>query len=114
MENWIKINDEVFYIKDISMQLSFGSHATVELFLDTLKYPEYTDVFFKRYENKEKFNIIAKNFECRGTLIKAIDMGKSSLNVSLRCDYTNQTPIEERREILIDDILNIQDKKDIN
>ena len=65
------------------------------------------------WDKKEKFNLASKNFEGRGTIIKSIDIGNKFLNISMRSDYTDMTPIDERREILIDEILNNQDKKDI-
>ena len=110
MDNWIKINDETFYVEEISMQLTIGAHASIEISLDIIKYPQYSDIFFNKFDKREKFTLVAKSFECRGTLIKTIDIGKKLLNISLKCDYTNQTPIQERREILIDDILNINEK----
>jgi hypothetical protein len=114
MNKWVKIKDEVFYIEDISMQLTIGAHSNIDMSIDLQKYPEYSDIFFNKFERLEKFNIIAKNFEGRGTVIKRIDIGNKFLNISMRCDYTDMTPIDERREILIDDILNNKDNNNIN
>ena len=46
MDNWIKINDETFYVEEISMQLTIGAHASIEISLDIIKYPQYSDIFF--------------------------------------------------------------------
>lgn len=111
MDNWIKIEDETFYVEEVSMQLTIGAHASINISLDISKYPDYSDVFFNKFDKSEKFTLVAKSFETRGTLIKTIDIGKKLLNISLKCDYTNQTPIDERRDILINQILNNDDKK---
>ena len=111
MNNWVKINDEVYWVEDVSMQLTLGAHASIELKFDISKYPEYSDIFFNIFDKCQKFTLVAKNFESRGTFVKSVDIGKKYLNISLKCDYTNQTPIDERRDILISEILNIQHKK---
>ena len=105
-ESWIKINDETFFIKDMSIQLSIGSHATLELSFDIKTYPSYSTFFFNKYENREKFNIFGKDFEAKGTIIKTIDIDKNTINTSLRCDLLNHKDISERREEIIDEVLN--------
>jgi hypothetical protein len=113
MDKWVKINDETFFIEDVSMQLTIGAHSNIDMLVDLQKYPEYSDILFSKFDKREKFNLVSKNFEGRGSVIKSIDIGNKFLNISMRCDYTDMTPVDERREILIDDILNNQDKKDI-
>lgn len=110
---WVKIKEEIFYIEDISMQLTIAAHSTIEMSINLEKYPEYSDVFFNKFNKGEKFNIVSKNFEGRGSIIKSIDIGNKFLNISMRCDYTDMTPIEERRDILIEDILNNKDNNNI-
>ena len=88
-ESWIKINNETFFIKDMMIQLSIGSHASLQLSFDIKKYPKYSDIFFNKYENKEKFNIVGKEFEAKGTIIKTIDTDRNIMNISLRCDLLN-------------------------
>ena len=51
-ESWIKINNETFFIKDMTIQLSLGSHASLQLSFDIKRYPNYSDIFFNKYENK--------------------------------------------------------------
>jgi hypothetical protein len=111
-ESWIKINKEIFLIKDMVIQLSmvrlkkFGSHASLQLSFDIKTYQEYTDIFFSKYENREKFDIVGKEFEAKGTIIKTIDVDKNTMIVSLRCDLLNHKDISERREEIIDKVLN--------
>ena len=105
-ESWIKINKEIFFIKDIKIQLSIGSHASLKLSFDIKIYQKYTDIFFGMYENREKFDIVGKEFEAKGTIIKTIDVDKNTMIVSLRCDLLNHKDISERREEIIDKVLN--------
>jgi len=105
-ESWIKINKEIFFIKDIIIQLSIGSHASLQLSFDIKTYQKYTDIFFSKYENREKFDIVGKEFEAKGTIIKTIDVDKNTMIVSLRCDLLNHKDISERREEIIDKVLN--------
>jgi len=112
-ESWIKINDETFFIKDMSIQLSIGTHATLELSFDIKKYPNYSNIFFNKYENREKFNIVGKDFEAKGTIIKTIDIDTNTMNTSLRCDLLNHKDISERREEIIDKVLNNEQNNNI-
>jgi hypothetical protein len=112
-ESWIKINDEIFFIKDMSIQLSIGTHATLELSFDVKTYPNYPNIFFNKYENREKFNIVGKDFEAKGTIIKTIDLDTNTMNTSLRCDLLNHKDISERREEIIDEVLNNEQNNNI-
>jgi hypothetical protein len=112
-ESWIKINDEIFYTKDISIQLSIGSHASLSLTFDINKYPSYSNIFFTKYDGREKFNIVGKDFEAKGTIIKTIDIDKSTMIVSVRCDLLNHKDISERREEILDKVLNNPENNNI-
>lgn len=112
-ESWIKINNETFFIKEMTIQLSIGSHASISLSFDISKYPNYSIIFFNKYENKEKFNIIGKEFEAKGTIIKTIDTDRNTMNTSLRCDLLNHKDISERREEIIDEVLNNEQNNNI-
>ena len=105
-ESWIKINNEIFFIKEMIIQLSIGSHASLQFYFDIKTYPNYSNVFFNKYENKEKFNIVGKEFEAKGTIIKTIDTDRNIMNISLRCDLLNHKNLSERREEIIDEVLN--------
>jgi hypothetical protein len=112
-ESWIKINDETFFIKDMTIQLSIGSHASLQLSFDIKKYPNYSNIFFNKYENREKFNVVGKDFEAKGTIIKTIDLDTNTMNTSLRCDLLNHKDISERREEIIDEVLNNEQNNNI-
>jgi hypothetical protein len=112
-ESWIKINDETFFIKDMSIQLSIGVHASILLSFDISKYPSYSNLFFNKFENREKFNIVGKEFEAKGTIIKTIDTDNTTMNISLRCDLLNNKDISERREEIIDEVLNNEQNNNI-
>jgi hypothetical protein len=112
-ESWIKINDEIFFIKDMSIQLSIGTHATLELSFDIKTYSNYSNIFFNKYENRDKFNIVGKDFEAKGTIIKTIDIDTNTMNTSLRCDLLNHKDISERREEIIDKVLNNEQNNNI-
>lgn len=112
-ESWIKINDETFFIKDMSIQLSIGVHASLELSFDIKTYPSYSNLFFNKFEMKEKFNIVGKEFEAKGTIIKTIDTDNTTMNISLRCDFLNHKDISERREEIIDEVLNNEQNNNI-
>ena len=108
IENWIKIDGDIFYIKDYSIQLSIGSHASLEVKLENRK--DYSDFLFMRYESKSKFNLIGKQFEAKGVHIKGIDVNLNQITLSLRCDILDNRDISERREEIIDEVLNNNQK----
>jgi hypothetical protein len=110
MTHIIKIDNQDFLIDGLTIQLSIVSHATINIEIDIKKYPEYEDIFFKKYENNDSFTILAKLFQAMGTKIKTIDIDRNSnqMNLSLRCDIFESKTIGERREELIDTILDIE------
>ena len=44
--NWIKIDNETFYVKEVMVQLTVMAHATIDLSFDIKSYPSYSDIFF--------------------------------------------------------------------
>lgn len=104
MDNWIKLEGNIFYIKQFSVQLSLGSHASIEVSTENRK--DYSDIFFNKYESGTKFNLIGKQFEAKGVHIKGIDVNQNQINLSLRCDILDNRDISERREEIIDEVLN--------
>ena len=84
INNWIKIDNETFYVKEVMIQLSVMAHATIDLSFDIKSYPSYSDIFFNMYERGSKFNIVAKEFEGKGIMIKAVDVGSKIMNISLK------------------------------
>jgi hypothetical protein len=114
MSEWVKINNEIYFIKDCVVQLSVMSHATINIEFDLKKYPTYSDIFFNMYDIGVKFDLIGRDFDGKGTQIKSIDCNSSTMNMSLRCDILNPSNISERRDEIIDDLLNNDDKNNIN
>jgi hypothetical protein len=114
MSEWVKINNDIYHIKDCVVQLSVMSHATINIEIDLKKYPTYSDIFFNMYDSGLKFDLIGRDFDGRGTQIKSIDCNSTRMNISLRCDILNPSNILERRDEIIDDLLNNEDKNNIN
>lgn len=111
---WIKINNDIYDIIDGSVQLSIGSHATIHLTFDISKNKSYQDIFIKMYENQQnytgsecKFQISNSRFIGGGSLIKSIDTDFTDrMNLTIRCDYIQTLDVQERRDEMIDNILN--------
>jgi len=108
INNWIKVDGVIFTVKEYSVQLSIGSHASIEVSFDNRK--DYSDFFFEKYEKRSKFNLIGKQFEAKGVHIKGIDVSSNKINLSLRCDILDNRDISERRDEIIDEVLNNKDK----
>ena len=127
---WFKIKDDTFYSESISCQLSTGSHGDIDISLDLNKYPNYRKYFYDLFDKMYNantgqhgykkdyiFDIITPHWRGIGCSIKSMDINTNGLlNLDIRCDYIQQENIQDRRDNLIDDILNeTSDKKnDIN
>jgi len=117
---WFKIKDDVFYAELISCQLTLGSHGSIDISLDLNKYPNYRkhfyDLFDKMYSSSTGrtgykkdyvFDIITPQWRALSCMIKSMDINTNGmLNLDLSCDYIDQENIQERRENIINDILN--------
>lgn len=109
---WIKINNDIYDVIDVSVQLSIGSHATIHLTFDMDK--SYQDTFIKMYEIQQnctksecKFQISNSRFIGVGSLIKSIDTNFTNrMNLTIRCDYIQTLDIQKRRDKMIDEFLN--------
>lgn len=101
----LKIENKIYFVKNCVVQLTIMSHATINIEIDLKKYPTYSDVLFNMYDNKTKFDLIGKEFYGKGAQIKSIDYDHSRMNISLRCDLLNPSNILERRDEIIDDLL---------
>ena len=112
---WVKIDDDIFYVVDLTMQLSIGSHATTYISFDINKNKNYLKYFTNLYENNRYFTISCVKFVSTGSIIKSIYVDNdSSMSISLRCDLLNISNISERRDEIIDDLLNNDNKNNIN
>lgn len=115
--NWIKINNEVFETKSGCVQFSMGSHATINTSFDINKHPEYLKHFIKLYEGGTKFNVEHVNYIGKGTFIKSMDTDFDKImNIDFRCDVLETTDKEERRNEMIQTVLDetLSNNKDIN
>ena len=59
----------------------------------------------EKYDNKEKFIIYGRNFISEGTFIKLISIRKNHIDISFRCDILNDMKQEEKRDMIIDELL---------
>ncbi len=114
----IKIGDSIFNCLEGIVQVSLGSHATLNLKFDLDKYPNYEKFFIKMYESNTIFKIISSNFESVGSKIKSLDIDFSNkkMELSIHADILNSKDLSVRREEVINEILQktFKDDKDIN
>ena len=120
IKKWFKIKDDIFYPESISCQLTIGSHGTIDISLNIDVYPEYKKYFTDLFDNqfiKSKqsvykkyliFEVITPDWKGHGCLIKSMDINPNNgiLKLDLNCDYMIQANIQERRDVMIDEILN--------
>ena len=106
MNNWLKIENNTFYVKECDVQLSFEKWAIIYLTLDINAYPKYYDEFINIYEGKKSFDISTVKFAAQNCRIKMmdIDFGKN-ISMSIRCENLDAHDISNRRDTIIDDIL---------
>lgn len=104
---WVKIDNDIFDVVDVTVQLSIGSHTTTYISLDINKNTNYLKYFTNLYENHSSFTMSSIKFIAPGSLIKSIDVDfDSNMNISIKSDVFNPINIQERRDEMIDEILN--------
>ena len=104
---WVKIDNDIFDVIDVTVQLSIGSHTTTYISLDINKNPNYLKYFTNLYENHSSFTMSSIKFVAPGSLIKSIDVDfDSNMNLTIKSDIFNPVSIQERREEIIDELLN--------
>jgi hypothetical protein len=104
---WVKIDNDLFDVIDLTVQLSIGSHTTTYISLDINKNPNYLKYFTNLYENHSSFTMSSIKFVAPGSLIKSIDVDfDSNMNLTIKSDIFNPVSIQERREEIIDELLN--------
>lgn len=103
----VDIEGESFEYFDGSCQLSIGSHATMHYSFDLKKYPNYKDIFIEKYNNRKRFDIKSNKYVANGNIIKYIDLDltKNTLNITTRCDVLEIIPINERRAVILEELL---------
>jgi hypothetical protein len=135
INKWFKINDDNFTAKDISIQFSidtanntFGyakivnsGHQTIDITISVDYNQNNKDYFFNLFDKRNqmlsasdyKFNISSAEFVANGCIIRSItsDPTTNLILMDIRSDYSSVKPIDERRDEIIDEILNETSKK---
>lgn len=102
---WVKIDNEIFHIEDINVQLSITKHATIYLELNIEKNINYYNFFLDKYENIKQFTIEHPKYVAKNCRIKTIDIVfNSKLNLNIHCQHID-TDVSERRDTIIGQIL---------
>lgn len=127
MIDWVKIDTNYFDVDTVNTQLSIGSHANLNISLNTIKNPDSYNFFTNWFDGSSireglasqyKKDISCKNFDAKGCFIKAIDFDPNSktINVDVSCDYLEAANISQRRDSKIEDLLNqtSEEKNNIN
>lgn len=87
----------------------------LDLILQTESYKFITDLYDDQfsmngrsgYANDYKFNVVCNNFMAQGSLIKSIDLDPNGIvTLDITSDYVTLVPLDERRDQIIDEILN--------
>lgn len=102
----IKIDDNIYKFNEGSCQLSLGSHATLYYSFDILKNESYKKEILYLFDNKIKFNILSSQYVAKSSIIKSIDLDKNFLNITVKCDILEPLNTEERREDILEQLLN--------
>jgi hypothetical protein len=121
---WFKISDDKFVAKDINIQYNIDQGTRpidVTIVMENNKNNSY--YFFNLYNQRGigsasnyKFDINAYHFTANGCIIKSVstDPLLNTLTMDIRCDYSVVIPVDERRNEIIDEILNNKENKNIN
>ena len=109
--SWFKINDIIFYPKSFETQTSIINNIGSNLIyikLDIKSHSMYKSIFMKKFEENKKFNIITSKIFFIGCYIKTIDFFEDELSIYIGCDYLEYIDICERRDEIINDLLEIK------
>jgi len=105
--NWIKIDNDPFDVIDVTVQFSIGSHTTTYISFDLNKYPKYLNYITSLYENHQRFELSSNRFIAPGSYIKSIDVDfDTKMNVTVKSDIFNAVDTQQRRDEIIDELLN--------
>ena len=103
---WIKIEEDTFNISNINVQFTIMSHANISLEIDIKKNPKYYNYFINKYEENKIFTINNSKFIASNCIIKSLDIiFKDKLYLNILSDSID-TDILERREDILNQILN--------
>ena len=133
MSKWFKINDDNFTARDISIQFSIDTdnntfgyakivnsrHQTIDIIDITISVDNNqnnSNYFFNLFDKRNqmlsaseyKFNVSSDQFVANGCIIKSItsDPTTNLIVMDIRSDHSKVKPIDERRDEIIDEILN--------
>lgn len=135
INKWFKIGDDNFTAKDISIQFSidtasntFGyakivnsGHQTIDITISVDNNQNNSNYFFNLYDKKNqilsasdyKFNISSAEFVANGCIIRSItsDPTTNLIVMDIRSDYSTVKSLQDRRDEIIDVILDETSKK---
>jgi hypothetical protein len=128
---WFKIGNDDFTARDISIQFSidtannnFGyakiihsGHQTIDITISVDYNQTNSNYFFNLFDKSRqpgnfasdyKFDVSSNEFLARGCIIKSIstDPTTNLIVMDIRSDFSTVKPIQERRDEIIDEILN--------
>lgn len=113
----------IFFVEEFSTQLTTGSHAHISMTINISTYPNYYKYFIDIYDksstclnkNESSFNVQHLNYKAHGCHIKSIDVDNMNylMHLNIVCDFFEQIPLSERRDEIIDKVLNNEDKNNI-
>jgi hypothetical protein len=72
------------------------------------KNPDYKSTLLHLFDSRTKFDIISTEYLAKGTLVKTLDIDPNNnfLNLTMRCDLLQPLKIDERREDILEQLLN--------
>jgi hypothetical protein len=112
----VKIKDKVFTYKTESVQYAFDDFkqsVTIFYAFDIVKYPECKKFFIDMWDNQfqsvmptsYKVDFITSNYQAFGCFMKLMDVSDSEVGVSFLCDYVKEFTLQERREGILNKLL---------
>jgi hypothetical protein len=104
----IKINEDTYEYVDVSCQLSLGAHADIYISLDLKKHPGYKAKIISLFESNNAFIIISTKFVSKSNLIKLMDIDSDKITLNIRSEILETISKDERRDDVINDILDDQ------
>jgi len=111
----IKIGNKYFEYIDSSIQptLRKGTvdnneyyNTTFTFVFDTGKHPPYKKDLFMLFDKGVKFDIIDQKYTAHGCLISMITNDDKRVTISIHADFVKTADIQQRRDAIIETILN--------
>lgn len=112
---WLKINDKNFTATLINVQYTIDTNnvtyqvygrrtcdITIELIVNNSEYNYITNL----YDNFIKFELSSGDLKANGCFIRTITVDTNKLKLEIVSDYIKPKDLSERRDEIIDEILN--------